>query len=94
MFFAVDNGILNIQHNINYVSKTGDESGIMSDNKKLKIVTIVLAVLLGVSLLLLAGTVVYDKLSPKKGTSATVSDNIITPDPEYTDSSNVSISRQ
>ena len=92
MFFAVDNGILNIQHNINYVSKTGDESGIMSDNKKLKIVTIVLAVLLGVSLLLLAGTVVYDKLSPKKGTSTTVSDNIITPDPEYTDSSNVSIS--
>lgn len=72
--------------------KSGAESGIMSDNKKLKIVTIVLAVLLGVSLMLLAGIVVYDRLSLKKKTSATVSDNFIIPEPENTDSSNAGTS--
>ena len=59
----------------------------MNSNKKIKIAIIILAVFLGLSILLLAGMIFYDKLAPLKETSATVSDNIITPDSQDSEAS-------
>ena len=55
------------------------------DQKKkepLKIVVIVLAILLGISLIGLAATLIYNKLVSPKQETVTVPDNIITEDPE------------
>lgn len=59
----------------------------MSDKKrnKTKIVIIVLAVLLALSLIALAGTVIYNKLAVNTGATVTVPDNLITPDEEKSD---------
>lgn len=61
--------------------------GNMNGNKKIKIAIIILAVFLGLSILLLTGTILYDKLAPLRETSATVSDNIITPDSQDSETS-------
>ena len=52
----------------------------MENKKKVKIVIIVLAVLLGLSLLALGGTLVYSKLARSAPSTVTVPDNLITPD--------------
>ncbi len=52
----------------------------MENKKKVKIVIIVLAVLLGLSLLALGGTLVYNKLARSAPSTVTVPDNLITPD--------------
>lgn len=52
---------------------------------KTKIVIIVLAVLLALSLIALAGTVIYNKLAVNTGATVTVPDNLITPDEEKSD---------
>ena len=52
----------------------------MENKKKVKIVIIVLAVLLGLSLLALGGTLVYNKLARSTPSTVTVPDNLITPD--------------
>ena len=52
----------------------------MENKKKTKIVIIVLAVLLGLSLLALGGTLVYNKLAKSAPSTVTVPDNLITPD--------------
>ena len=61
----------------------------MNNGKKIRIVIIVLSVLLAISILLLAGTLIYNKLAPANETAVTVSDNIITSDPAYGTSSNI-----
>lgn len=57
------------------------------DNKrnKTKIVITVLAVLLALSLIALAGTLVYNRLAVKTDTTVTVPDNLITPDEDKND---------
>lgn len=59
----------------------------MSEKKqnKTKIVIIVLAVLLALSLIAFAGTVIYNKISVNIGATVTVPDNLITPDEEKND---------
>ena len=59
----------------------------MSEKKrnKTKIVIIALAVLLALSLIALAGTVIYNKLAVNTGATVTVPDNLITPDEEKND---------
>lgn len=52
----------------------------MEQKKKIKIITIVLAILLGLSLLALGGTVIYNKIANTTPTTVTVPDNLITPD--------------
>ena len=52
----------------------------MEQKKKIKIAIIVLAVLLGLSLLALGGTVVYNKLTKNEPAVVTVPDNLITPE--------------
>lgn len=54
----------------------------MADKKQrnIKIVIIILVVLLALSLTALAGTLIYNKLAADTDTTASVSDNIITPD--------------
>lgn len=56
----------------------------MEQKKKTKIIIIILAVLLGLSLLALAGTVIYNKLAGSKPATVTVPDNLITPDEDKT----------
>ena len=56
----------------------------MEQKKKIKIVIIVLACLLGLSLLALGGTLVYNKLANKPPATVTVPDNLITPDEDTT----------
>ena len=51
---------------------------------KIKIVIIVLACLLGLSLLALGGTLVYNKLANNTPATVTVPDNLITPDEDTT----------
>ena len=60
----------------------------MEQKKKIKIVIIVLAVLLGLSLLALGGTLVYNKIANTTPTTVTVPDNLITPDEDTTKSDN------
>lgn len=56
----------------------------MEQKKKIKIVIIVLACLLGLSLLALGGTLVYNKLANNTPATMTVPDNLITPDEDTT----------
>lgn len=53
---------------------------------KIKIVIIILSVLLSVSLLLLAGTLLYNHFAESQPVSVTVPDNIITPEEDDTNS--------
>ncbi len=54
----------------------------MEQKKKIKIAIIILAVLLGCSLLALGGTLVHNKLAGTVPAAVTVPDNLITPDGE------------
>ena len=56
----------------------------MEQKRKIKIIIIVLAILLGLSLLALGGTLVYNKLANKPPATVTVPDNLITPDEDTT----------
>ena len=56
----------------------------MEQKKKIKIIIIVLAVLLGLSLLALGGTLVYNKIANTTPATVTVPDNLITPDDDAT----------
>ena len=56
----------------------------MEQKKKIKIVIIVLAILLGLSLLALGGTLVYNKIANTTPATVTVPDNLITPDEDTT----------
>ena len=56
----------------------------MEQKKKLKIVIIVLACLLGLSLLALGGTLIYNKIANTTPATVTVPDNRITPDEDTT----------
>ena len=56
----------------------------MEQKKKIKIVIIILAVLLGLSLLALGDTLVYNKLANTSPATVTVPDNLITPDEDTT----------
>lgn len=56
----------------------------MEQKKKIKIIIIVLAILLGLSLLALGGTVVYNKMANTTSATVTVPDNRITPDEDAT----------
>ena len=56
----------------------------MEQKKKIKIVIIVLACLLGLSLLALGGTLVYNKIANNTPATVTVPDNLITPDEDTT----------
>ena len=56
----------------------------MEQKKKIKIVIIVLACLLGLSLLALGGTLVYNKLANNTPATVTVPANLITPDEDTT----------
>ena len=52
----------------------------MEQKKKIKIIIIVLAILLGLSLLALSGTLIYNKIANTTPATVTVPDNLITPD--------------
>lgn len=56
----------------------------MEQKKKIKIVIIVLACLLGLSLLALGGTLIYNKIANTAPATVTVPDNRITPDEDTT----------
>ena len=56
----------------------------MEQKKKIKIIIIVLACLLGLSLLALGGTVIYNKIANNTPATMTVPDNLITPDEDTT----------
>lgn len=56
----------------------------MEQKKKTKIIIIVLATLLGLSLLALGGTVIYNKIANTTSATVTVPDNLITPDEDTT----------
>ena len=56
----------------------------MEQKKKIKIVIIVLACLLGLSLLALGGTLIYNKIANTTSATVTVPDNLITPDDDTT----------
>lgn len=56
----------------------------MEQKKKIKIIIIVLACLLGLSLLALGGTVIYNKIANTTSATVTVPDNLITPDEDTT----------
>jgi LPXTG-motif cell wall-anchored protein len=56
----------------------------VEQKKKIKVIIIVLAVLLGLSLLALGGTLVYNKIANTTPATVTVPDNLITPDEDTT----------
>ena len=56
----------------------------MEEKKKIKIVIIILAVLLGLILLALGGTLIYKKIANTTPATVTVPDNLITPDDDTT----------
>ena len=56
----------------------------MEQKKKIKLVIIILAILLGLSLLALGGTVIYNKIANNTPATVTVPDNLITPDEDAT----------
>lgn len=56
----------------------------MEQKKKIKTVIIVLAILLGLSLLALGGTLIYNKIANTTPATVTVPDNLITPDEDTT----------
>ena len=57
----------------------------MERNKKIKITIILLAVLLGISLLALGGMLVYNMVTTGTPVTVTVPDNLITPDEEQSE---------
>lgn len=56
----------------------------MEQKKKIRIIIIVLAILLGLSLLALGGTLIYNKIANATPATVTVPDNLITPDEDTT----------
>ena len=60
----------------------------MEQKKKIKIIIIVLAVLLGISLATLGGTLLYNRLASRPASTVTVPDNLITPNEEPSDTEN------
>ena len=56
----------------------------MEQKKKIKVIIIVLACLLGLSLLALGGTLIYNKIANTTSATVTVPDNLITPDEDTT----------
>lgn len=56
----------------------------MEQKKKIKVIIIVLACLLGLSLLALGGTLIYNKIANTTPATVTVPDNLITPDKDTT----------
>lgn len=56
----------------------------MERKKKIKVIIIVLAILLGLSLLALGGTLIYNKIANTAPATVTVPDNLITPDEDAT----------
>ena len=58
----------------------------MEQKKKIKLVIIILAVLLGLSLLALGGTIVYNRLAKSEPAVVAVPDNLITPEDGTTES--------
>lgn len=56
----------------------------MEQKKKIKVIIIVLAILLGLSLLALGGTLIYNKIANTTPATVTVLDNLITPDDDTT----------
>ena len=56
----------------------------MEQKKKIKVIIIVLACLLGLSLLALGGTLIYNKIANTTSATVTVPDNLITPDDDTT----------
>ena len=56
----------------------------MEQKKKIKVIIIVLACLLGLSLLALGGTLIYHKIANTTPATVTVPDNLITPDEDTT----------
>ena len=56
----------------------------MEQKKKIKSIIIVLACLLGLSLLALGGTLIYNKIANTASATVTVPDNLITPDDDTT----------
>ena len=60
----------------------------MKQKKKIKIVIIILAILLGLSLLALGGTLIYNKIANATPATVTVPDNLITPDEDTTQPDN------
>ena len=56
----------------------------MKQKKKIKIVIIILAILLGISLTALGGTLLYNRLASRPATTVTVPDNLITADEDTT----------
>ena len=56
----------------------------MEQKKKIKSIIIVLACLLGLSLLALGGTLIYNKIANTTPATVTVPDNLITPDEDTT----------
>ena len=56
----------------------------MEQKKKIKVIIIVLAILLGLSLLALGGTLIYNKIANPPPATVTVPDNLITPDDDTT----------
>ena len=57
----------------------------MEQKKKIKAIIIVLAILLGVSLLALGGTIAYNRLAKSEPAVVTVPDNLITPEDDTTE---------
>lgn len=57
----------------------------MEQKKKIKVIIIVLAILLGVSLLALGGTIAYNRLAKNEPAVVTVPDNLITPEEDATE---------
>ena len=57
----------------------------MEQKKKIKVIIIVLAILLGVSLLALGGTIAYNRLAKSEPAVVTVPDNLITPEDDTTE---------
>ena len=56
----------------------------MKKQNKIKIIIIVLAVLLALSLAALGGTLIYNKIANTTPATVTVPDNLITPDEDTT----------
>ena len=56
----------------------------MEQKKEIKVIIIVLAWLLGLSLLALGGTLIYNKIANTTSATVTVPDNLITPDDDTT----------
>ncbi len=66
-----------------------------SNKKTVKILIVILSVLLSLSVVALAGTVIYNKINKSESTSAVVPDNLITPEKDISaDSSGIGTTAQ